>query len=207
MRVLRISRLAVAALLAVVVLATPGQAAPGVVIARNLPLEFVGVVINSPAGATPISSVQFGYFTYVLGLPIFKGNPENESTALFTFYIDTTTLRVITHGPLRVVSREGTMTIYRNPAAGGAFDNPDSLRQGAPVLVAHFRQQVVNDAITGMFTTHNLNQIGTTRPFPAGKRALQLGVVGARFETVIHGHQTMPGPPSAYIAGYTFSRP
>jgi hypothetical protein len=204
---LRIRRFALAALLAAIVFAIPASAAPRVVIARNLSLELVGQVVNTPAGAVPATSAQFGFVSYLLGLAIFKGEPENETTALFTFYIDANTIRVISDGPLRVVTRQGTMTVYRNPGASASFDNPASFRRGTPVLVAGFRQQVVIDTVAGTFSTRNLDRITATKPFPAGEHALQLGVVGARFVTVLTGHLNMPGPPSAYFAGYTFSQP
>src|SRR5205085_852730 len=133
--------------------------------------------------------------------------PENETTALFTFSIDANTVRVISDGPLRVVSREGTMTVYRNPGANASFDSPATFRQGTPVLVAGFRQQVVVDTVSGTFSTRNLDRITATKPFAAGRRALQLGVAGARFVTVLTGHLNMPGPPSGYFAGYTCSQP
>jgi hypothetical protein len=197
---------ALAGVLAAVVLAVPASAASPVVIARNLSLELVGQVTNSPAGAVPPTSTQFGFVSYLLGLPIFKGDPQNETTALFTFYIDANTLRVISNGPLRVVTREGTFTVYRNPRADASFDSPATFRQGTPVLVAGFRQHAVVDTVSGTFSTRNLDRITATRPFPAGRRSLQLGVVGARFVTALTGHTNMPGPPSGYFAGYTFSQ-
>src|ERR1041385_7036383 len=75
----------------------------------DLTLELVGQVMNSAPGVTPATSVQFGYVAYLRGLPIFKEGPQDEKTALFTFYTQTTTVRVITNGPLRVISREGTL--------------------------------------------------------------------------------------------------
>jgi hypothetical protein len=198
---------ALAAAVAAVVLAVPASAASPVVVARNISLELVGQVINSPAGAVPATSTQFGFVSYLLGLPVFKGEPQNETTALFTFAIDANTIRVISNGPLRVVTREGTFTVYRNPGADASFADPPTFRRGTPVLVAGFRQQVVIDTVAGTFSTRNLDRITATRPFPAGRRSLQLGVVGARFVTVLTGHNNMPGPPSAYFAGYTFSQP
>jgi hypothetical protein len=203
----RVARGALAALVAATVLAVPATAAPRVVIAHNLSLELVGQVINSPAGAVPVTSTQFGFVSYVLGIPVFKSAPEDETTAVFTFSIDANTIRVLSNGPLRVVTRDGTFTVYRNPRAGSSFENPASFRQGTAVLVAGFRQQVVIDTVAGTFSTRNLNRITASKPFPAGRNALQLGVVGARFVTMLTGHNNMPGPPSAYFAGYTFSQP
>jgi len=198
---------ALAAALTAGLLGVPASAAPPVVIARNLSLELVGQGINTPPGVVPATTTQFGYVSYLLGLAIFKGEPQNETTALFTFYIDSNTLRVVSDGPLRVIVREGKFTIYRNPRANASYDDPASFRQGSPVLVAGFRQQVVLDTVSGTFAARNLDRITSTTPFPAGRRSLQLGVVGARFVTVLTGHTNMPGPPSVYLAGYTFSQP
>jgi hypothetical protein len=126
-------------------------------------------------------------------------------TALFTFYLQAVTTRVISDGPLRVVTRVGKITIYRDTKANGKFADPNTFRDGMPVLVAGLRQQVVVDTITGAFTTFNLNTITATTSFPGGKRRLQLGVVGQKFKTVLTGHLNMPPPPSGYFAGYTTS--
>lgn len=172
---------------------------------RDLTLELVGQVQNSAPGVSPATSIQYGYLSDLRGLPIFKAEPQNESTALFTFYTDTTTSRVISNGPIRVINREGTLTIYSDPAANGSFANPDSFRDGTPVLVAGLRQQVIVDTTTGAFTAQNLNTIISTSPFRGPSRTLQLGKVGDRFRTIIFGHLNAPGPPAAHIAGYTYS--
>jgi hypothetical protein len=164
---------------------------------RDLSLELVGQVMSTPA-----TSIQYGYVSYLRGLSIFAGDTQNETTALFTFYTDTTTTRVIVNGPLKVIDREGTVTVYRNPSAGASFANPDSFRAGTPVLVAGLRQQVVIDTLSGAFTTVNLNTITSTSPFPAGSGQMQLGTAGERFRTYLAGQSNSPTP-SAYIAGYT----
>lgn len=173
---------------------------------RDLSLELVGQVTNSPPGVSPATSIQYGYVAYLRGLPIFSADTQNETTALFTFYTQTTTVRVIANGPLRVISREGTMTIYRDLSANGNFSSPDTFRDGTPVLVAGLRQQVIVDSITGGFSALNLNTIMSTSPFPAGDGQLQLGDVGQRFKTILNGHLSSPAP-SAYMAGYTLNAP
>jgi hypothetical protein len=173
----------------------------------DLTLELVGQVINSAPGVTPATSAQFGYVAYLRGLPIFKEGPQDEKTALFTFYTETTGLRVIANGPLRIISREGTVTIYDDPSANGTFANPDSFRDGKPILVGGLRQQVIVDTATGAFTAQNLNTITATSSFQGPSGTLQLGKVGDQFRTVIAGHVNAAGPPSAYMAGYTFSDP
>ena len=179
---------------------------PHVTKVRDLTLEIVGQVQNSAPGVSPATSIQYGYISDLRGLPIFKAEPQNESTALLTFYTDTTTRRVIDNGPIRVINREGTLTIYSDPTTNGSFANPDSFRDGKPVLVARLRQQVIVDTTTGGFTAQNLNTIISTSRFQGPSGRLQLGKAGDRFRTIIFGHlNAPPGPPSAYIAGYTDS--
>ena len=83
---------------------------------------------NSAPGVTPATSIQYGYIAYLRGLPIFTGDSQSEKTALVTFYVQTTTTRVIGNGPMKLISREGAMTIYRDPSANGNFSSPDSFR-------------------------------------------------------------------------------
>jgi hypothetical protein len=172
---------------------------------RDVSLELVGQVQNSAPGVSPATSIQYGYLSYLRGLTIFKGEPQNESTALFTFYTDTTTTRVINNGPIRVINREGTITIYSDPAANGSFAAPDSFRDGTPVLVAALRQQVILDTTIGAFTAQNLNTIASTKPFQGPSGSFQLGKARDRFRTIIFGHVNAPGPPSAYMAGYAYT--
>jgi hypothetical protein len=172
---------------------------------RGLSLEFVGQFQNSPPGVTPPTHVHYGYVSYIRGLSTFTGAAQNEKTALFTFYGPAATPRVIANGPLRIVTRVGRLTIYRDPSADGDFGRPASFRDGTPVLVAQFRQQVVIDTVTGAFTTFHQNTIVSTRRFPAGRATVQLGRVGQTFRTFFSGHGTMPGPPSGFIGGYGVS--
>jgi hypothetical protein len=129
----------------------------------------------------------------------------NESAAPLTFYTDTTTNRVINNGPLRIVSRTGQLTIYHDPSANGDFAKPDSFRDGTPVLTAAVRQQVILNTLTGAFTAHNVNTITSRSQFALGDDQVLLGRVGGQFQTVISGQLTTAAPPSAHMAGYTFS--
>jgi hypothetical protein len=172
---------------------------------RAVSLELVGQFQNSGPGVTPPTHSHFGYLSYVGGLTAFSGATQNETTALFTFYSDAATPRVIPDGPLRVVTRLGRLTIYRDTSPDGDFARPDSFRDGTPVLVTRFRQQVVTDTVTGSLTTFHLNTIVSTKRFRSGRRDVQLGRPNGRFRTVFNGHITMPGPPSGYIAGYAVS--
>ena len=172
---------------------------------RPLSFEFVGQFQNSAPGVTPATHVHYGYLSYIAGLAVFTGRTQNETTALFTFSAAAATPRVIADGPLRIVTRVGRLTIYRDPSPDGDFARPSTFRDGTPVLLADFRQQVVTDTVTGALTTFHQNRIVSTRPFPAGRRNVRLGRVGGTFKTYFNGHVTMPGPPSGYIAGYGVS--
>lgn len=172
---------------------------------RALSLELVGQFRNSPPGVTPATHVHYGYLSYIRGVSVFKGSAQNEGTALFTFFADAATPRVIPNGPLRIVTRVGKLRIYRDPSTDGDFARPDSFRDGTPVLVARFRQEVVNNTVTGAFTTFHQNTIVSTKPFPTGRRSVRLGRVGATFRTFFSGHGNMPGPPSGFFGGYAVS--
>jgi hypothetical protein len=166
---------------------------------NDVALELVGQVINSAPGVTPATSIQFGYVSQLGDLP------QNVSAAPLTFYTDTTTSRVVNNGPLRIISRTGRLTIYHDPSANSDFANPDSFRDGTPVLAAVLRQQVIVNTVTGSFTARNVNTITSTSPFDLGHGQVVLGRVGGQFQTVIAGQLATAAPPSAYMAGYTFS--
>jgi len=172
---------------------------------RRLSFEFVGQFENSSPGVTPPTHIHYGYLSYVRGVSVFTAAEQNEKSALFTFYADAATPRVIPNGPLRIVTRIGRLTIYRDQSTNGDFARSASFRDGTPVLVARFRQQVVTDTVTGSLTTFHQNTIVSTRPFSAGGRRVQLGRVGQTFQSAFGGHVTMPGPPSGYIGGYGVS--
>jgi hypothetical protein len=179
-----------------------GDAAAAVKHIRRLSFEFVGQFQNSAPGVTPATHVHYGYLSYIRGVPTFRGTPENEATALFTFSADATTLRVISNGPLRVITRAGKLTLYRDASGNGSFAKPETFRDGARVLVGTFRQQVVNNTITGSFTTFHQVTITSTRPFSTARGRMQLGRVGQTFQIAFNGQGNMPGPPSGYLGGY-----
>src|SRR5439155_21422842 len=97
--------------------------------------ELIGQVKNP----TATTSVQYGYLPYINGLSADEtfapGAVQNETTAFFTFYNESTTVRVVNHGLWRIVTREGTSTIYYHFAPHGDLTtpNPDSFRDGYPI--------------------------------------------------------------------------
>jgi hypothetical protein len=178
------------------------RGAAGVRQIRQLSLEFVGQFQNSPAGVTPATHTHYGYLAYVRGASAFRGTPQNETTALFTFYAEAATLRVLVDGPLRIVTRAGKLTIYRDSTVDGDFGRPETFRDGTRVLVGEFRQQVVNNTVTGSFTTFHRVTITSTRAFQVGRARLQLGRAGQTFRIAFNGQGNMPGPPSGFFGGY-----
>ena len=172
---------------------------------RVLSLEFVGQFQNSAPGVTPATHFHYGYLSYIRGRSVFRAETQNETTALFTFYANAATVRVIADGPLRIITRVGKLTIYRDPSANGNFGKPETFRDGTPVLVADFRQEVVNNTVSNSFTTFHQNTITATKPFPGRRGKVQLGRVGQTFRTFFSGQGNMPGPPSGYFGGYAIS--
>lgn len=187
------------------VTASTRAATPTVTTVRTLSFEFAGQFVNSPPSVTPATHEHYGYLSYASGLKAFDGAAEDETTALFTFYASARTLRVISDGPIRIITRVGTLTIYRDPSSNGSFGNSATFRDGAPVLVTRFRQQSVLDTLSSTFTTFHENRITSTKPFSVGAKRVQLGVVGETFTTQLAGHANMPGPPSGYFGGFARS--
>ena len=162
-------------------------------------MELIGAVLN-PGG----SSAQYGYISSINGIAeIFAGRPQNETTALLTFYNDTNTLRVINNGSLRTVNREGTMTVYFDEKPNGNFANPDSFRAGTPVMVAALRHQVILDTVTNQFTAAFINTITSSPGFTIAGQHYDLGKPGQTFRTTVFGRPSTSGPGQFVIAGYT----
>ena len=187
------------AILALVMLAVPpSPGSPGAA-ESDRTMEVVGAVLN-----TGTSSAQYGYISFINGIPgIFAGDPPNETTALLTFYNDTTTSRVINNGALRIVNREGTMTIYLNEKPKGDFANPSSFREGTAVMTAALRHQVILDTVTNQFTTVFVNTITSSPGFALGGRRHDLGKPGQTFHMTVSGRPSTSGPGQFVIAGYT----
>jgi hypothetical protein len=154
-------------------------------------MEYVGQVING--SSTPASSNQFGNLQAVAGV---------DPSLQLTFYTQAMTVKVVANGPLRIVDRTGTTTIYLASAAGD-FSNPDSFRTGTPVQVSTLRQQVIVDTLSGAFTVVNINKITAVEQFLSGGKETQLGEVGKSFQTRLSGHLNAPGmSPTGWFGGY-----
>ncbi len=161
--------------------------------------EIVGQVLNPSA----TSSQQYGYLNFVRGLDRITnsaGATISESTALLTFFNDTTTERVINNGPMRLVDRTGTGAIYFGPG-NADFTNPNSFKQGTAVQNFTLRHQVVIDTTTGYFTTIFEITVTSMKGFEIDGTTYRLGHPGAVYRLTVFGKLTTQAPPSAYIAG------
>ena len=165
----------------------------------DVALELVGQVMNP----SPTTSNQYGYLSLVNGVDkTFNSGPQNETTARFTLFTEAVTTRVINNGALRIVNRTGTTTIYIHDTPGD-FTNPNSFRDGTPVLTATLRQQVILDTVEGTFTATNINTVTSATTFADGDDEVQLGKAGDQFRTSINGRtNTTPTPAGFVIAGY-----
>jgi hypothetical protein len=73
---------------------------------------------------------------------------------------------------------------------------------GTPILISDYTQQVVQDTVSGTFTTVHLNTITATSPFTLSG-VHQLGHVGRAFRTNYTGHANTPGLlPTGWFGGY-----
>lgn len=161
--------------------------------------ELVGQVLNVSAS----QSLQYGYLNSVPGLEtVATGSSVSETTALLSFYNDTTTQQVINNGPIRIIDRTGTSTIYFNASGGGDFNNPDSFRSGKPIQECRLRHQVVIDTSTGYFTATFEMTVKSTHLFQINGKAYRLDVPRKTYRWSVYGKLTQQGPPSAQIAGF-----
>jgi hypothetical protein len=185
--------------------------------------EFVGQVKNlPPAGpGLPPTSVQYGYLSHVNGLSddaiYAPGVPQNEASALLTFYNDSVTEKVTNHGSLKIVIREGTTTIYYNPVPSGDLTtpNPDSFRQGTAVLTTKWRHQVIFDTNpspnagdpprTNLFFVTWWHTITSSMPFTLGNQTVSLGRASHTFRQHLVGGVDFTGKVNGKFAGYTTS--
>jgi hypothetical protein len=161
--------------------------------------EVVGQVLNPSAQ----QSFQYGYLNLVPGIDRITtsaGAVVSESTALLTFFCDTTTDRVINNGPIRMVDRTGTGAIYFG-SGNSTFADPDTFRSGTPIQGFTLRHQVVIDTSTGYFTTTFEITITSVQGFQIDGRTYRLGHPGRVYRLNVSGKLAAPAPPSAYIAG------
>jgi len=177
-----------------------------VTVLRDLWFQLVGQFENSAVGVTPVTHIHYGYLSWIQGVSAMGAVPQTEKTAQFTFFADGKTSPAISDGPLRLVTRVGTLTLYRDPSRNSDFANPASFRDGTPVLVAQYRHAPITSTLTNAISLFCRARITFTRPFATGHGMVQLGKVGDTFDEHYTGQGNMPGPPSGYFIGYDVTR-
>lgn len=168
--------------------------------------ELVGQVKNSPG--SPPTSVQYGYLPYINGLSTDQtfaaGSVQNETTAFFTFYNESKTLRAISHGRWTIVTREGTSTVYFHDVPHGDLTtpNPDSFRDGLPVMTSSWRHQVIFEpSPSGLFFVTFSNTITSSTPVTVGGESVRLGKPGDQFRIQLVGGPDPAGLVNGKFAG------
>jgi hypothetical protein len=137
----------------------------------------------------------------VRGLPrIAAASTISEATALLSFYNDTTNELVINNGPIRIIDRTGTGTIYFDETGSAAFTNPDTFRDGTAVQVCNLRHQVVLNTIMGAFTVTFEMEVTSVKAFQIDGHSYQLGHAGQIYRIAVSGTLSSSGMPTAYIA-------
>ena len=165
--------------------------------------DVVGQVKN--AGT---DSVQYGYLSYINGLTndqtFAPGTSQDERTAHFTFYNQGTTIRTVTHGLWRIVTREGTSTIYYNVAPHGDLTTPtpDSFRSGTPIVTSTWRHQVVFEpSPTGHFFVTFVHTITDSTPVTVGDETIRIGKIGDKYKVSLFGGPDPAGLVNGKFAG------
>jgi hypothetical protein len=153
--------------------------------------EYVGAVVNG--SPSPTASQQFG---------LLQGMPGAGPGQVFTFFTEATTAKATSQGPVRIIDRTGTTTVYL-ASAPGDFAEPASFRAGRPVQAFSLVQQVVLDTTTGVFTVVNLNT-----PAPGSTRDPADPSGGRPFRSVLTGRLNAPGgSPTGWFGGYALALP
>jgi hypothetical protein len=174
--------------------------------------ELVGQVKNAPPAGPglPATSVQYGYLSSVKGFEkVFSTDDptqQNEKTARFTFYNESVTQRVIRHGSLLIVNREGTSTIYFNDSPNGDLTtpNPDSFRSGKAILTTSWQHQVIFEPapLSGHFFVHFENTVTSTESFAMDGQEFRIGKAGDQFRINLVGDPDPGGKVNGKFAGY-----
>jgi hypothetical protein len=164
----------------------------------DVAFTLVGQVTNIP----PDKSIQAGYIPTIEGLTgLFASTPEGEASAFFTFVNDAQTMATRHDGPLTIVERGGTATVYLQSAPHGDFADPESFR-GDPILVMDLKQQVVVDTLTKLFTVVISETVRDSNRFEWNEKRYDLAFPGDQFRISFTGSLNAAPPPSGFFSGY-----
>jgi hypothetical protein len=116
-----------------------------------------------------------------------------------------TTTASFSNGPLKVIDRNGTTTIYLNSVPAN-FANPDSFRSGIAIQISQPYQQAIVDTVDGTFTAVFDNTISSTNTFTLNLTTFMFGHPGQAFRATVTGQLNATPPPTGNFAGYAVGR-
>lgn len=164
----------------------------------DVAFTLVGQVTNAP----PDKSTQCGYIPTIQGLAgLFSSATESEATAFFTFVNDARTTATRHDGPLTIVERDGTATVYVQSVPHGSFSDPESFR-GDPILVMDLKQQVIVETGSKLFTVVISETVTASNRFEKDGQAYDLASRGDQFRISFTGTLNTAPPPNGYFSGY-----
>jgi hypothetical protein len=180
------------------------QARIGRPLGRGIAFSFVGQSIDAP----PDLSIEVGYLTSATQLGnLFSGPDRSEATALLTYYAELRTTGTFQSGPLTVIERSGTRTVYVNSDPHASFSDPASFKQGEAVLITEVDERFVLDSRKQSFTVFGSEDVTFVAPFEKDGRTYRLGAVGSEFQISEQGAINTTGPPAGYMAGRAVTVP
>ncbi len=173
--------------------------------------EFVGEIDQRGGNFT-----IYGYLTRIAGLEpadlFTDADPANwsEATARFTFFgAAKLTTRSVVDNRLFVITAEGTVRFYFNPAAGASFGAPESFFSGTAVSEAQIAVRNVLGTVapdTGVTDGGGGLTLTTVTPFDLDGRRYQIGTPDGTYRVAFSGVgvRLEPTEPRAVlaIAGY-----
>jgi hypothetical protein len=177
-----------------------------VVSLRISPQAFMEVVGQNNVFPTtnPQHAVQAGYLSHLSGLDnsaIFSGSPTNETTAELTFVNDVLRTQANAIGPVGIVQRDGTFTLYLS-SGPASFADLSTFASGTPILTGTSHQQVIFNGNPGTFSAYTDVTVTSSRVFSLGGTTYQLGTVGDSFRVLYFGDVTGIAVTSALFGGY-----
>ncbi len=150
----------------------------------------------------PQRAMQAGYLSRLASIDsIFSGNPKDETTAELTFVNDVLRTQVNAIGPVGIIQRDGTFTLYLSSGSAN-FADLNTFASGTPVLTGSSHQQVVFNGSPGTFSAYTDVTVTESKAFGLGGKPYRLGKVGDTFRVFYFGDVTGMAVPSALFGGY-----
>ena len=164
-------------------------------------MEVVGQNNVFPA-TNPQHAIQAGYLSRLAGVDnIFSGSTKDETTAELTFVNDVLRTQVNAIGPVSIIQRDGTFTLYLN-SGSATFADLSTFASGTPILTGTSHQQVVVNGASNTFSAYTDVTVTSSNAFSLSGNTYRLGRVGNTFRVFYFGDVTGMTVPSALFGGY-----